>query len=359
MLTTGQIITKVIQNYMNVSQGQQWRNPQTRGRLRDYLREIMSDAFNWAPYLFRHETTASVTITANTGVGPCPADFMSEGTQTRVLFSPTSGNPFPLTYRPEGDLLAWKAIYPTTGGSPRWYTWMKYINQGTRQIGVWPSPTASSTVLIKSYNRKCVDPIDFPQKPTVTVGGTGILAGSYKWKCTFTWANGETEGGFESEATTMATQFATVQVPIPLDVMSITGVKFYRTTASGTTFLLSGSKVVPDDVVFVSSESVIQYADTVADTDLGAACPFPITAYTGTEQFPDDFHEMVLFEGTKAKAMETQGDQRDIQFWGLFRKNVKRMWAETKPGQNIAYSMPAYGQGEWDRTAIYNRIPSA
>jgi hypothetical protein len=322
------------------------------------LREIMSDAFNWAPFLFRHEQTATVTIAASTGIGNCPADFMSPGTQTRVLYNQGS-RPVPLNYKPEGDFLAWSAMQSSTG-SPQWYTWLNYINQGTRRLAVWPAPSSNGTAIIKSYNKKCAEPIDFPQKPTITPF-TGALTGTYKWKCTFEWANGETEGGFESESTVLATQSATIQVPVPLDVSPITGVNIYRTVAGGTTFFLVNTVTtvtVPDSVIFVDNESVIQYTDSTTDTDLGAICPFPIDAYSGTEQFPDDFHEMVLFEGTKAKAMETQGDQRDMQFWALFRKNTKRMWAETKPGQNVAYSMPAYGQGEWGVDAR-SRIPFA
>lgn len=338
MLTAGEIITNVGRFYVNQSAGEQVKQPALRARLAFFERECMTRAWTVAPLSQRHGN-GTISI-ATTGLGPFPTDFSGIGPTSSVFM--TTGGTYELGYMPEQQLLANATQYPDQGSPLNW-TRIRQTIAGVAQMQVWPPPLQTSVVQVNSYNRRCLDPIDFPGKPTVAAGGAGVLAGSYKWKAVYVWADGTTEGGFESDAFVPATTSALVTIPASAS-RYVTAVDVYRTLASGTIFKKSGSVTVGNGTVYtVSGVPVVQYDDNVADTDLGANCPLPAAAVTGVEQFPEDFIETTLFEGVKALAMSSQGDLRDAGFWAQFLRECRRMWADQKPGQNTGRPLIVYG----------------
>lgn len=338
MLTAGEIITSVGRFYLNQSQGDQAKQPSVRARIGFFLREAMVRAWTVAPLNQRH-INGTVSI-ATTGIGTFPTDFAGIGPTTTAFL--TTGGTLPLTYMPEQELLARATQYPD-GGQPLFWTRIRQVAaSGLAQMQVWPPPLQTSSVMVNSYNRRCLDPIDFPGKPTVATGATGNLTGTFKWKAAYEWPDGSTEGGYESESLTPAAKQVTVTIPTAWSRL-VTTVTVYRTANGGSIFKKSGSVAVSGATIITSGgQQCVQYTDDVTDTDLGVNCPIPAEAITGIEQFPLDFIETTLFEGTKALAMTSQGDMRDAAFWGAFLKECRRMWADQKPGQGQGRQLIQY-----------------
>lgn len=340
MYTAGEIITNGGRFYVNQSEGMQSKQPALRSRLRYFLRECMVRAWTVGPLPQRH---GNGTITIDTtGKGSFPSDFSSIGTTVTVFL--TTGGTIPLTFMSEQELLAKLTQWPQQG-QPLFWTRIRQTIAGVAQMQVWAPPLLVSSATVNGYNRRCLDPIDFPPKPTAVVGSTGNLTGVYKWKATYEWADGETEGGFESAALTVAGTNPVVTVPVS-ESRYVTSVKFYRTVAGGDVFYFSGESPPLDSTTIVTVNGVqcVKYVDSVLDVDLGDPVPLPSDAITGVEQFPEDFLETVLTDGLISKAMTSQGDLRDAGFWKQFERDCRRMWADSRPGQNQGRQLIQYGQ---------------
>jgi hypothetical protein len=340
MNTAGQIITNCGRFYINQNEGMQSKSPLMRSRLRFFLKGAMSRAWTVAPLNQRHGNgTVSIDTT---GKGTFPTDFSGIGSTVSVFL--TTGGVTPLVYMSEQQLLANLTQWPDQGQPINWTRTRQTAATGLAQMQVWPPPAATSSVTVNGYNRACLDPIDFPGVPTAASGEAGNLTGAYKWKAAYEWADGTTEGGFESATLTVAAKQVAVTVPIS-ESRHVTEVVVYRIANGGLIFKEAGS-VVPSNstIVTVGGVQCVQFTDNTADSDLGANCPIPSAAMTGVEQFPDDFIETLLTEGLVARAMTSQGDLRDAGFWQQFLKECRRMWADQKPGQSQGRQLIQFGQ---------------
>jgi hypothetical protein len=296
----------------------------------------MAAAETLAPFWWRH-ANGTVALGAGDGYGSCPADFGSFGTEGQVYIS---GQNLPELEWVRPEVL--ESLRNTDSSStqyPRYYTLRGKTAAGLTQIQVWPTNAAAVTLALKNYRKEVPYPIDYPGAPAaVDAAVAGNLNGVYAgWKVTFVTAQGETEAGPVSPAgLTLTSSKATITIPTSEAKHNVTSRKVYRPIAGGTAYLLSGT---------VSDNTTVTYTDNVADGSLGAAEPAITAAVSGTEQFPEDFHEMVLLDGLIAKLMTQHGDMRDAGMSQAWRTKIRRMWAEQRQGQNRPEGMVPYGAG--------------
>lgn len=336
MLTAGEIISWALRVYVNPGETGVNDDTELRFRAQVGLRLVMTAAETLAPFWWRY-ANGTVALGAGDGFGSMPADFGSFGREGQVYIS---GQTLPeLEYvRPE-ILESLRNTDSSETAYPRYYTLRGKTALGLSQIQVWPTNSGAVTLALKNYRKGVPFPIDYPSAPSaVDAAVAGNLNGVYAgWKVTFVTAQGETEAGpVSATGLTLSSSQATVTIPTSEARHHVTSRKVYRPIAGGSAYLLSGT---------VSDNTTTEYTDNVADGSLGAAEPAITAAISGTEAFPEDFHELVLLDGTIAKLMTHQGDMRDAGMTQAWRTRVRRMWAEQRQGQNRPEGMVPYGAG--------------
>jgi hypothetical protein len=271
-----------------------------------------------------------------------PVDFSHTGTQMNVSIQ---GQLYrPLAYRPP-DWIKWQLQNNPQNGTPEVYSLYGRTAAGLPRLMCWP--TDNSTLVLNAYVRKAPELIDAPLQPHGTVTATaGLPNGTYSYKTTFVTASGESEGGDVS--TNVVTgglfQISVAQIRTWWG-RTVTSRKLYRTVASGTQHKL---------VATISDNTTTTYIDNTQDASLGVDIPTWATAVTGTETFPDAFHESALYDGLVYLLASGQGDGRDVKFDAKWERSVARLWEETQQGQNEVHAFPAFpgfssGHPVWGR----------
>lgn len=337
MYTTGEAITSGCRFYLNPG-SDDWRfDVELRERVRFYLTQVCQRALQAAPHWWKR-TNGSVVLT--NGVGTLPADFNSFGEKGGVYRS--GSNEPPLGYVPSDRMAALLKQSPTTG-VPRHYTLSGVTGLGLRQIQTWP--TDSSTLELKQYDRQTPELIDVPIAPAVAVDETaGLVTGPVSYVMTYVTALGETEGGPVSTRISPTSQQVTIS-DIPVSpARSVTSRRFYRTVESGFQHKLVSALTISDNLPDEEQERTL--TDNTADGSLGADVPKPATAtYTGLEIFPADFHESLLLSGLRELLASSVSDDREGLFSQQWLRDLRRMWADQKPGQEQGWVMPRFGAG--------------
>lgn len=342
-MTTGQLVTAVIDKYVNAG-GRSANRPALRGRAEFALRALAHKAFMYRwPWRY---TAGTVTVAAynplasdptTDGSGLLPADFSSVGDNFTVYVNGTSQE-----LRPMNMDRAFRRRQIVGGtGSPLWYTLRGQTVAGRKRIFVEPKPASTTTLLLQNYLKKAPTLVDFPAEPTVAVGSAGALTGVYQWLLTFATADGETEAGYSSTALTLASQRASLYglaVPTTPDV---TARYLYRTNAGGAVFYRH--PVTLDLTTAYTAAAPLE--DNTADASLSATVtpPDPVDAVTGLEQIPSDWHESLMFDGLVARMMESQGDMRKESKDGEFMRGLAEMWKNERADQMRGKRLPRYG----------------
>lgn len=334
MLTAGETISTALRVYVNPGLNNVDDDTELRFRAQVGLRSVMAMAETLAPYWWRHGT-GTVSLGAGDGYGSMPADFGSFGHEGQVYIS---GQNLPeLEWIAPQVLEALRIATALTAAYPRQYTLRGKTALGLSQIQVWPTNVGVVTLALKNYRKEVPYPVDYPGAPSaVDSQVAGNLNGSYTWKLTNVTALGETEAGPASAAISLSSMQATVTIPVSEAKRAVTSRKLYRTIASGTAYLL---------VATISDNTTTTYTDNIADGSLGDAEPAIAAAVSGTESFPEDFHELVLLDGLVTRLMSSQGDMRDAGMTQAWKGMVRRMWAEQRQGQNRPEGMVPYAQG--------------
>jgi hypothetical protein len=332
MYTAGEIISTALRVYVNPGANNVDDDAELRFRAAVGLRSVMAAAETLAPYWWRH-ADGTVSLGAGDGFGSLPGNFGSFGYEGQVYIS---GQNLPeLEWVQPEAIEALRIATSLAAPFPRNYTLKGKTSLGLSQIQVWPTNPGAVTLAVKNYRIRVPYPIDYPSAPSAVAGAAGNLNGDYTWKLTNVTADGETEAGAVSASVSLTSTAATVTIPVS-ESRYVTSRKLYRTIASGTAWLL---------VATISDNTTVTYTDDVADGSLGDAAPAITAAVSGTEAFPEDFHELVLLDGTVTKLMSSQGDLRDAGMTQAWKSMVRRMWAEQKQGQNRPEGMVPYGLG--------------
>jgi hypothetical protein len=116
-----------------------------------------------------------------------------------------------------------------------------------------------------------------PGAPTVAIGATGSLNGTYRYAVTFVSNGGETTGG--SEAVIAAANNSVQLSDIPLGPTGTVARKMYRTPVGGA----SGAEKL---LTYVGDNSTTTYTDNANDPSLGVAIPINNTAVVSGSQLP-------------------------------------------------------------------------
>ncbi len=333
MLTAGGAITAAMRFLVNVGSDAYLYDVQERARAEYLLREYAAEEWTRSPPWYR---LGSASLIANTGYANVPPDFASFGDQGQLYMHPnpygtvTDGAQTRLTYMSPEELLT---LVETEGqsGLPAWYTLHGRSATGLPQLRLYPLNPEYVTLSFRAYKKRVPDFIDYPvTAPVAAAGITGVLTGAYTYRVTFVSASGESEGGTVSDSVTVAAKKMNLTgIPVAVN-QNVTSRNIYRTEAGGEQHLLLDT--IEDNVTTT-------YLDNTEDGDLGAEVPTGLDAITGMDQFPEDFHELILVRGLAARL----NPERPFD-WAAHRKMAQRMWSEQKQGQNVVTVMPAYGQ---------------
>lgn len=349
-LTAGLIVDFAIQH-------QEQQNPSAlnslrlREKARALLVELSNFAWTAAPYWWRESEGGTVSLSANDPVGTMPSDFSHFSTQGHPYIQ-GEGNRGPLRYRQPHALTDLRKRYPDRRSIPELYTLEGRTSAGLAKIVVWPTPGVATVLELTRYAKVTPRIIDKPTRPAAADSGSaGNPNGAYTYQVTFETADGETEGGIVSNSLTVVSK-AIALTGIPTDPMWMaTARKLYRTEAGGEEHKLVGT---------VSDNVTTTFTDDIADGALGAAVPTPLTAVSGVEQFPEDFHLTLLLEGLKARLKHSKGDLRDAKGMEDWRREVGRLWMVHQQGQNQAKAVRPYavaGAGVSARDYYRGRAP--
>ena len=333
MLTAGETISTALRVYVNAGQNAVNDDTELRFRAQVALRSIMVVAETLAPYWWRHGN-GTVVLGAGDGFGTLPADFGSFGYEGQVYIS--GQNLLGLEWISPESLEALRIATNQSAAYPRQYTLQGKTDVGLSKIQVWPTNSGAVTLAVKNYRKEVPYPIDYPSAPSAVAGASGNLTGDYSWKMTNVTAAGETEAGPVSADVTLAGKAATVTIPTSEARHHVTSRKLYRTIGGGASHLLAQT---------ITDNTTTEVTDDLADGSLGVAPPAITAAVSGTEGFPEDFHELVLLDGTITRLMTSQGDLRDAGMTQAWKSMVRRMWAEQRQGQNQPAGMVPYGAG--------------
>lgn len=333
MLTVAEIVTRTLRFYVSQGSTSADTDKQLREKCLHYLDIVCKYIWTAAPWFWR---MASTTVTQAGGTGYMPANFAQLGTQGDVyLASNTSLGPLKYIAPSELEILTQAS---TQTGTPYCYTFNgRNTSVDDSRFGraiLLTYPLDNSTIYIQNYVKRAPSLIDKATAPTAAESTAGNLSGAYTWLITFVTTDGETEAGVASSSLTVSSKRVSLSgIPTsPSHAVSTRNV--YRTAASGTVYKLVGS---------ISDNTTTTFTDNVADGSLGVEPPTVLTAVTGMEEFPEDWHEMLIFEGLKAYMMGSQGDGRETEAQATWRATVTKMWGEYKPEQNQVKALPRYG----------------
>lgn len=333
MLTAGEAIDTAIRVYLSPGSTSLDDDLERRFRASFGLRKTMAKAWTLAPHWYRH-ANGTVAITGSSSEGDMPADFGSFGLNGHVYIQGQALPP--LDWITPAELQALRIVASEETQYPIYYTLQGKTSVGLSKIQVWRTPASNVTLDLRSYVKRVPFPVDRPPAIVAVAGASGTnLNGVYTWRMTYVTAEGETEGGTVSTSLTLTNDAATLTLPLS-ECRLVTSRKIYRTAAGGSSYLL---------VATVSDNTTTSYVDNIADGSLGAAAPTVLTAVSGTEEFPEDFHETLLVDGAIKALATMQGDMRDAGFSREWQSDVRRMWAEQRQGQNQPEGFPPYGAG--------------
>ena len=280
-----------------------------------------------------------------------PADFGSFSTNGGIYIQGQSKRGG-LTYKAPRAMAEIQKIHPNRRGYPELYTLEGMTSAGLRKITVWPTPDVATVLELTRYAKVTPRIVDKPHRPTAADSGSaGNPNGAYTYQIAFVTADGETEGGIVSESVTVDTNQITLTDIATDDMWVATSRKIYRTEAGGAQHKL---------VATLSDNVTTTYTDDVADGSLGDDVLTPVTAVSGTFQFPEDFHLTLLLEGLKARLKHSKGDLRDAKGMSDWRDEVKRFWGVQKQGQNTVRGVRPYaatGPGISARDYYRGRAP--
>ncbi len=332
MLTTGEAITTGLRHGANQGSESVRYDEQLRLQAHFFLRQIAQEVYSLAPYWWKHGD-GNVAITANTERGNAPANFAHFGDRGQVWLSDRQ---YPLDYIAPEIMDAQRLTAPGQRCDPTCYTLKQQTVLGIRQIDVWPTPGRNITLVLKNYAKTSPALIDVALAPGVAINAQlGNLTGTYTYRCTFVHPDGETEGGAVSASINPVAQQADItQIPVS-ESRVVTARKLYRTTGSGSQHKLAAT--ISDNV------TTAFLFENVADIDLGLDVPLPAQAVTGLEQYPSDFHEQVFVAGLVIQLKAATRGVPIEMFSKKWESNVRRLWADQRPGRNVAQMMPAYG----------------
>lgn len=338
MLTTGEAISSVIGNYVSGSDNN-LNDVKLRKKVQFFMQQGAEKLWTGSPVWWREAgTSGTVSITGGTDAGSMPTDFAEMGRFGQVYLSGLDRPPLRFE---DPDVLADMALRDTSQRQyPSVYTLEGRTTAGLPKIRVWPTPSATVTLVISHYVKRCPYLLDIPTAPSVSVSASaGLPNGSYTYQVTFVTAAGETEGGIVS-ATAAAALFQVTLSGIPTsEVWGVTSRKIYRNTAAAT--------YQRRLLATISDNLQTTYTDNIADATIAAAAvvPVPSTAIaTGLEQFPEDWQRSLLFEYAVAKIARGQGDLRDNKWLEDWEMEARRMWSELKQGRNTIRALPRFGQ---------------
>ena len=329
-MTTGELIDKALSFYLNQGSPVVVQDRAQRQKAHFFATQVRSRVWQSAPYFFRK---ADGTVQLTAGVGTMPSDFSRIGTQGQIY---VSGQLYrPLAYKPP-DWIKFQIQNNIQQGEPWAYSLYGLSATGTPMILCWPQD--DSLLDVRAYDKKPLELIDHPTAPTAAVGAAGALSGAYRYGVTFVTALGETELDLDylSETVNPSSQRVTLS-DIPLwwgD--TVTARRIYRTTAGG---------LQPLFLTTIADNLTTTLSDNALDGTLGAAPPTRLTAITGLEQTPSDFHDSTIYEGLQFLLARSQGDNRDIRFSAEWDRKVQRMWEEIQQGQNVINAFPAFPGG--------------
>jgi len=332
MLTTGEAITTA---YREINVGSETIETEvalrTRGQVN--LTKVCKRIRSFAPYWWKH---GDGTVALTNGVGTMPVDFEGFGTlgHPYIQGQETLG---PLCYMDADMLEAHLKLDSAVSTVPRYYTLKDKTPLGVPKIKTYPR--SNVTLALVGYVKRMPDLVDFPVAPTVTPGAAGLLNGPFRYRVTFKHPAGETEGGTVSAVVNPATQkvdLSAIPVAVGPAGRIVTARGIYRTEVGGEEFKFAQDVAGNVTTALVGEE---------ADVSLGVACPTPATAVTGLEVFPDAFHETAIVDGLVELFARKAGDTAEVQFSREWVRDVRRMWANEKQGQNIPRGFPPYGAG--------------
>lgn len=327
-MTAGELFTVALSHKLNIGGGDALI-PVKRERARFHGQALILKAENAYPWPWRM-SSGTMTLSAGDGYGLLPADFAGTGRRFRVFLHGTTRD---LRYLPADKLMELRTMSPSSGTEPRYYTFQGQNASGRKKLHVYPTNSGALTLDVSNYNVKSPRLIDRPDKPTTAAGAAGLLNGTYRYRLTAVHPDGETEGGEISASLAVVLKHVTVTMPTRLPDSTVTSFNLYRTTGSGSAFLLVGSVGL----------TALTYDDNVADGSLGVACPTPTTAQTGLERIPSEWHEGVFFDGLCARLERDQGDSRSVQKDAAFLAGLRDMWINERPGLNTGRRLPRYG----------------
>lgn len=330
-MTTGEIISSALRFYLNQGKPSVTSNQELREKAYFFAVKTAKSVHNYAPWWWK---LANGNTVLSSGIGTMPTNFSHFGFQGAVF---VQGQRFRTVEYASPEHIAYMQQTSPQTGQPYYYTLSGKTALGVPKIQCWPAD--NSTLDLLNYTKKSPTLIDIPLAPVLAAISGGTLTGSYTGKVTFVHPDGETEGGFASAVATAGTpnqQFTWTNIMVS-PARTVTARKLYRPAAGGLQYKL---------VTTIADNLATSFTpDAVIDGSLGTDIPTVSTAVTGLELFPDDFHESVIYEGIVYCLANAQGDGRDVLFKDSWIKEVRRMWAEVKQGQNVLQAMPAFPGG--------------
>jgi len=330
--TAGEAITYSLR-ICNLGSDQYKLDTPLRDHARYFLGELGGRVWTLAPHWWR-TGTSQVVIDPGVGSGGMPSDFSNLGKQGRIYVAGRRTGP--LGYLPPDDFFALVNATPTpAGGDPQAYTLHGMIGN-IPILYIYPVNASAVTLDIVNYNKRLPEMIDIPIAPVAAVGAAGNPNGVYPYRIVFNTGLGDTEGGFPSDPVTLANKQGVLsEIPIS-PARSVTGRSVYRPPSGSVQYKLVGT---------IGDNLTTDFTDDVLDANLGADIPEPADAISGMEQFPGDFHDVVMIRGLINLLKGNRGDGREQVYSREWDRWVKTLWADQKQGQNVMQLMPAYGEG--------------
>jgi hypothetical protein len=229
--------------------------------------------------------------------------------------------------------------YAQAGRAGEHYAYSVYGQDvaGTQQIHVATRAAQSLTLFYEKAPPLLAD-VPAPVAEAVS-GGVNMGDGAFSYRVTFVTATGESEGGVVSNEVTLTGGTQRVDLSdIPLGPTGTTSRKIYRTAANGAVYKL---------LTTIANNTVIVYADDIADISLGAQAPTSNTTAFGLERIPERYHFRVLIPGMRYKVLEDIDDARAKAALAEYASGVQWMQTRERPRREAVQRMPRAISGSW------------
>ena len=170
------------------------------------------------------------------------------------------------------------------------------------------------------------EPAPISLTATLSTGAGNLTAGVYRYRLTFTTADGETEGGTISAAVTVVDPAVNGKIAltvIPTGGANVTSRKLYRTIADGTDYYLLAT---------LADNTTVIYSDNIADASLGAGAP------TTNTTLDDSISDLVTV--ARAIAEKRMGRAIITQTWDYYLDNFhQKIRIPMPPLQTITHKI--------------------